>query len=381
MKIQAVTVADSISPQGHRLWSGLLTFPKYLLAEAKTHRIVSQDSNEVEIMLDVSLNAAKELSRNSASSRAIPTNRLLKMVGENPFIPMAWQKEHKGMQGTEYETNNMIIKGNIATWLNARDAALEAAGRLTVGSHVTKQLANRLLEPFLWTTVLVTATEWENFFELRCPQYTHKSKVYRSRKDVLAALEAEANPNYQIHLNANTIDWLKSNTGQAEIHMMALAEAIWDAQNESKPKQLKAGEWHILFQDKMTHEQFGACGLDYELPRNRIKVSTAMAARTSYTVVGDEKEVSYETLLGIHDKIVAAKPFHASPCEHCARAMSDEEYARNVKGVGFIRQERDMGLLNEITIMPEETYGWCRNFRGFIQYRHLIESNERNREI
>lgn len=131
MKIQAQIVADSLSPQGNRLTSLLLTFPKYLLAEAKTHRIISQDSNEVTIeQLDVSFNAAKELSRNSASSRAIPTNRLLKMIEEDPFIPIAWQREHKGMQGTEYFTNPTDISILKGEWLIAKGAAVIQAKKL-----------------------------------------------------------------------------------------------------------------------------------------------------------------------------------------------------------------------------------------------------------
>ena len=358
MKIQAITVADSISPQGHRLWSGLLTFPKYLLAEAKTHRIVSQDSNEIEIMLDVSLNAAKELSRNSASSRAIPTNRLLKMVEENPFIPIAWQKEHKGMQGYEYwtdeefgeETKMKVADALTNLWLKNRDEAyINASLIMKLGG--TKQMANRLLEPFLWTTVLVSGTEWENFFELRAPVYEFdipridKKEVFKSR--------IQAKEKYPVLRNFTELDWLKANKGQAEIHMMALAEAIWDAQNESKPRQLEAGEWHIPFEDKI-NPQIVSRYLNH--PCNPIiRISTAMAARTSYTVVGDEKQVSYETLLGIHDKLVSNVPRHSSPMEHCAQIPSTKEYNEAIKG---------------------KEKGWFYNLRGFKSYRFILENPE-----
>ena len=43
-----------------------------------------------------------------------------------------------------------------------------ARARELLDLKVHKQELNRLLEPFLWHTVVVTATEWQNFFELRC---------------------------------------------------------------------------------------------------------------------------------------------------------------------------------------------------------------------
>lgn len=108
------------------------------------------------------------------NSRAIPFEKMVKMVEEDPFIPIAWQKSHKGMQGNEYFTDSENIKGCVNEWLKARDYAVQQATVLNEDlgyGGVTKQLCNRLLEPFMWHTVLVTATEWENFFELRNPVY------------------------------------------------------------------------------------------------------------------------------------------------------------------------------------------------------------------
>src|SRR6185369_7117160 len=79
--IKAEIVADSINEKGNRITSFIVTFPRIILAEKNTHRVFS---------------------RNSASSRAIPFPKMVKSVRENPFIPIAWQKDHKGMQGTEY---------------------------------------------------------------------------------------------------------------------------------------------------------------------------------------------------------------------------------------------------------------------------------------
>ena len=221
--IQAKVIADSLSPQGHRLTTLEVVMPRYILAEFNTHRV---------------------LSKNSASSRAIPFNKMVKNVKENPFIPIAWQKDHKGMQGTEYfqsengDNSHKLIEG----WLAARDSAIQIAEGLH-NSDVTKQLCNRLLEPFMWHKVLVSGTEWENFFNLRCPQYKYdldknNIKYFRSKKDWLKEYASEFDGTDGIE-NHNNLFWLNLNKGQADIHMMFLAEAIYDAIKESAPRVLQ----------------------------------------------------------------------------------------------------------------------------------------------
>lgn len=384
MKIQAQVVADSLNPQGDRLTSLLVTFPRFILAELNTHRI---------------------LSKNSASSRAIPTHKLLKMVEENPFIPIAWQKEHKGMQGTEYFTAPLYINTQKGNWLKARDHAVVQATYMRE-SGVTKQLCNRLLEPFMWHTVLISGTEWENFFSLRCPQYfipdvddnpDLHNKLFKSKKDLINTLSKTTYGNYEGSIDQfksmDIVDQLIYNKGQAEIHMMALAEVMWDVMNESTPKQLQAGEWHIPFGDKISIGGIASAMSDYSKPLHEImsenyldylvKISTAMAARTSYTVVGDEKEVSYERLVSIHDKMAIQVPFHASPFEHCAKAMGNSEYLSFVKGElevdEFINEDdtkEGFTAFYEGQNCSNNSTGWCRNYRGFIQYRHILEQNK-----
>lgn len=150
-KIDAKIVADSINPQGDRITTFLLTYPRFIHSELMTHRMFS---------------------RNSASSRAIPFEKMVKMVIEDPFTPIMWQKDHKGMQGNEYLTDKMDVQRAEHRWLIARTNAIEQAKVLSEGVGVTKQLCNRILEPFMWHTVLLTATEFSNFFKLRCPEYT-----------------------------------------------------------------------------------------------------------------------------------------------------------------------------------------------------------------
>ena len=111
-KIEAKIVADSLSPQGHRITTFLLTYPRFIHSELMTHRMFS---------------------RNSASSRAIPFEKMVKMVEEDPFIPIAWQSKHFGMQGNNYITDEHNLKICIEDWLEARNNAIKSASDLSKG--------------------------------------------------------------------------------------------------------------------------------------------------------------------------------------------------------------------------------------------------------
>ena len=442
MKNKVYIVGHSLSPQGDELITVLATFPRIILSEINTHRM---------------------LSKNTSSSRAIPFEKMVEAVQNDPFIPFAWQKYHPGMQGSEYldETvkydlisfmdilNNTlsntedekerarlskrikektkIIKELLTPytllektlpewWLFARDKAVETASIMYV-FDVTKQLCNRLLEPFMWTTMLITGSKggWNNFFKLRCPQYAldvrNKSRqFFKSKKDFAnyVGKESDITKNGGTEEKAKEIffkynlktdlDWLKCNLGQAEIHIMDLAEKIYDAVNESNPKQLKAGEWHIPFYNKINIDSVGtnindeAYGLTLRMfleamPNLKsikgvpvdVKISTAMAARTSYTVVGDEKEVDYFKMIELHDRLLSQDPPHSSPLEHCARAMSDEDYYSFIKGKvnsGYIDESEHQIFLSKTSHnwgdYPE--LGWCNNLKGFIPYRYFIDN-------
>lgn len=346
--IKAEIVAHSKNIYGDELISVLATFPRIILAEVNTHRM---------------------LSKNTSSSRAIPFSKMVEAVEENPFIPIAWQKVHPGMQGFEYFDNTAAdIDSLKEQWLQARNAAVYQA-RILGNIGLTKQICNRLLEPFMWTTMLITGSKegWANFFDLRSPSYVFPLGAYNEH-EVIFKSRKEAKKEFPVLKNFTEFDWLKANKGQAEIHIMALAEAIYDAISESTANKLKAGEWHIPFLDIMnlgdpifyTHN---AKNPDKFINTDLlIKVSTAMAARTSYTIVGDEKKLDYKKMIELHDKLIIQKPLHASPMEHCARTMNEIEYTAarstgsSAKGIG------------------NAAYGWCRNFKGFIQYRHILEN-------
>ena len=410
--IKAEIVAHSISPQGEQLFSVLATFPRIILAEVNTHRM---------------------LSKNTASSRAIPFKKMVQSVKDNPFIPLAWQKDHPGMQGTEYldpntecslvefiatlyDTLNTYakdskeyeafaikirervelvetlliaykhkVKSIIGWWLFARDKVVEAATLLYV-LNVTKQLCNRLLETFMWTTMLITGPleqGWDNFFNLRCPNYQHQNgKIFKSWKDLVKdAFNTGGSRDWVDGLeNYSTIDRLKSNKGAAEIHMMALAECIWDAFNKSTPKQLKAGEWHIPFGDKITDDiikpfLFQNHETSSEKDEIKVKVSTAMGARTSYTIIGEEKDINIETLINLDNRLVNQNPPHSSPMEHCSRCMTEIERHQFVKGEIKATSKVEIDSITLHANGTHSAFGWCRNFRGFIPYRHIIETN------
>jgi len=370
-KISAEIIADSKDNRGHRITTFVLTFPRFILAELNTHRLFS---------------------RNSASSRAIPFEKMVKLVQEDPFVPIAYQENHKGMQGDSYlDPTTVAYLSASRTWLKARDYAVETAKLLNEPkmANVTKQLCNRLLEPFMWHKVILTATEFDNFFELRCPKYEHSTGFYKSKKDY----KNRGYEDYSIPFDteeATDLDWLSINKGQSEIHMMALAECMWDSLNESIPKELKEGEWHIPFGDELDsyklkelfrinpNERFAKGHFESHLTQAKLEIATARCARVSY--LNFEGKDDYEAHIKLYDSLLTSG--HFSPFEHCARVMTDKEYVSYTQTVhhkpGTPLTDVSCGvregqIINDFFMERQENYGWCRNFRGFIQLRELIK--------
>lgn len=337
-EIKVEIVADSINQQGDRLTSLVLTYPRIIHAEMLTHRMFS---------------------RNASSSRAVPVQKMIEAVKNNTFCPFEFQKAHKGMQGSEYFTDE-DKEDCIKLWLESAELALQQAEKMKE-KGITKQIINRILEPYQYYTVLITGSResWQNFFNLRCPDY----EGFKSRKEASKEFFEKGNIDTS---KWSDLDWLQLNKGHAEIHIMDLAEKIYDAMNESTPKQLSPNEWHIPMVDKIPFvgnltkniDENNTYWKDYD-EQNKVKISVALAARTSYTVVGDEKEVDYEKMIELHDRLISQDPPHSSPLEHCARAMSGAIYESFYKG--------QIGLGGEA--------GWCNNLKGFIPYRYMIDNN------
>jgi hypothetical protein len=342
-QISATIIADSINQFGDRLTSVVGEIPRMVLAEFNTHKMVV---------------------KNSASSRAIPFEKLLDRVRNDSFVPIRWMKEHKGMQGFEYfedgkdDEHIALLETN---WGSAAQMAMMQAKYLSENG-VTKQFCNRLLEPFLWHKVLASATEWQNFFSLR------------------------AEP-------------------AAEIHMQDFAYKFLEEYNNSKPVLLKPGEWHLPFGDNIDQnikDQLETiAGWDVESGKEDrllsiieiiLKIVTARCARTSYNNFDGDSDFLKD--IAMHDNNLA-KNGHWSPFEHPAKSMNESEYfahsiTKVVKkeyvdyNINDFNTKKSRILVNANftdNIVVEE-FGWCGNFRGFIPYRKtFFNENRRDKRV
>lgn len=264
MGTSARVLADSIGPNGVRLTSLEVTLPRIVLAELLTHRVFS---------------------RNSASSRAIPVERMIQKVLTDPFIPETWGANQKGMQAERNVDEGRAQEARLR-WLVARDHAVtEATKLLSLGIH--KQLANRLLEPFLWTTVLITATEWDNFFALR--------------------RHSDAQPEIQ-----------------------RVAGVMMEAREGSRPERKLEGEWHRPLSEDMEDLKFDGYTDDQI---NRIIVGRC--ARVSYNTHDGKKDPKAD--LALANRLLESG--HMSPFEHVARASLDMGWFGNFYGWNQLRKD------------------------------------------
>jgi len=133
-------LADSVNTSGNRMVTLEIEYPRFILAEVNTHRM---------------------LSKNSSSSRAIPKNATV-LTAE----PSEWGKNQPGMQAKE-EIEDKDSARDI--WFKARDSAIKFRDELAeLGVH--KQILNRITEPWMLMKTVISGTEWSNFLYLR----THK---------------------------------------------------------------------------------------------------------------------------------------------------------------------------------------------------------------
>lgn len=256
MRTTAHVVEDSIA-NGVRLTTIEVTFHRFVLAEFNTHRVFS---------------------RNSASSRAIPVKKQLERVTQFPAFPISWPREQPGMQGgTELEGQDLANAEELFAAIHRSITDLVSA---YVDSHpdpehrLHKSVLNRPLETFMWHTVVVTATEWENFFGLRC-----------------------------------------SPMAQPEIRVAA--EMMREAFNESIPTPRSVGQWHLPY---VTDEE----RLSVPGPLLR-QISVARCARVSSLHAGDVGD--YEKDYRLFETLTGAVPPHASPLEHVATPCDDTAHA------------------------------------------------------
>ena len=270
---QAEIIADSINLTGDRLTTFVLTYHRMIHSEFMTHRM---------------------LSKNSSSSRAIPVEKMIKLVESQEVFPLHWGKNQKGMSA-QTEVTEDEMKAASQVWQQARLDAIGHARRLVeIGIH--KQVINRLLEPFSTITVICSGTEYQNFFEQRC--------------------HPDAQPEIQV-----------------------LARKMKIAYESSQPKQLAVGEWHLpLIKQDDIDEISDANKL--------IKVAVGRCARVSYLNHDGIRSLGDDVQL--HDRLLTSKPAHLSPFEHVASVLPNSEKRANFTGFQSYRFEVERNN-NEIT--------------------------------
>lgn len=271
--MKAEILLDSINENGNRLTTFILEYPRFIHSEVLTHRVFS---------------------KNSASSRAIPFKKFVEQVRENPALPVFWGKNQAGMQATE----ELCDAGKYHAeeeWILARDSAIEHAENLdAIGVH--KQIINRILEPWFNIRVILSGTEFENFFALRA----HKD---------------------------------------AQPELQKLAYLMLDAYNKSQPKLLKGGEWHIPFGDRIDEnriiDEYGLVSAhsehqDEEITLAKMQIAVARVARVSYWNYDGKDD--YKADVELFKRLVGSNPKHLSPTEHVAEAQLNSQFCGNFKG-------------------------------------------------
>ncbi|UMO77404.1 FAD-dependent thymidylate synthase [Stenotrophomonas maltophilia phage vB_SmaM_Ps15] len=310
--ITAKVIADSVCHvrKTKRITTLELEYPRFIHSEFMTHRLFS---------------------RNAASSRAIPIAKAIRLILENTARPYHWGLNEPGMSASEecHERVTTVsraaklpaaLERNVA-WDVARDDAIyHAEAFARAGYH--KQIVNRLIEPFAMIKVVVTATEWGNFFNLRS--------------------HPDAQPEIKI-----------------------LADAIIDAMALSDPKELsEEGDWHVPYyaDGYWVPYEMDAAGdlrdINGHTAEEALAISSSCCAQVSYRVLDE----SLEKAVDIYNKLVTSKPVHASPFEHQATPIMEWDSSPNYWEEGVTHMDRKYNL-------------WSGNFMGWIQHRQLIPGN------
>jgi len=299
----AKIICDSVSPAGHRLTTFECVFPRIILAEVNTHKM---------------------LSKNSASSRAIPVEKMIARVLEDPYVPTHWGKNQRGMQA-EHDVEEAEALLAMLIWRKASTNAIESA-KLLLEQGIHKQITNRLLEPFNWHTALVTGTEWSNYFNLRDNKDAHPD--FRDLAHAMQELYEKGEP-----IKRGYQDWHTPLTWDEDLDVF---ESV-----ERNPSGKKI-DWDAL----------------------RCKVSVGRCARVSYLTHDGKRDPQADVELC--ERLLASG--HMSPFEHVARPMTEYELDlfKQPKiywdGVGWAYAGKE----------EDEYTHFLGNLNGFVQYRKMI---------
>jgi thymidylate synthase ThyX len=309
--IKVVPVLASMNTlTGTAVYTMLATYPRSIHAQLLTHRTKS---------------------KNSSSSRAIPTLTEIQNIKNNP-VQIMWSRNGKGMQGELIEDLNEIQELDELV-LDFRKAAFKFVKGLAdpKGHNVHKQNINRFLEPFANITVLISATEWDNF------------------------------------------DWLRID-GAAQHEIAVLAKELKECRENMVPMPIYAGEYHTPFVDRVRDEdgklRYYSMESHIELTlEGAIKVSSSCAAQTSYRRLDDSLEKADD----MEAKLKSGYKLHASPFEHvCTPIQLPMNELSRLPLAAFMQQ-----LPEGITHVSRDLSLWSGNFRNWIQYRHLMPNNDK----
>lgn len=278
--IGAKIICDSLAPCGRRLTTFELTYPRFIHSELLTHRVFS---------------------RNAASSRAIPIEKMIAAIEKDTAMPVWWGKNQAGMQADE-EIDDVSKKHALLAWLTARDNAITSARVMTLlGVH--KQIVNRLLEPFMYITTIVTATDYGNFFDLRDT-------------------------------------WKGPTPGQAQPEFATLASMMRAKYVHSEPNILAAGEWHTPYvntedlYDPTFVSRFNPVVASAPMGAGIQLISSARCARVSYLTHDGTRDYSKD--LELAAKLLPSR--HDSPFEHVAMALATDTRSGNFSGFQQFRK-------------------------------------------
>lgn len=318
----AKIICDSISPAGHRFTTFEVVYPRIVLAEVNTHR---------------------QLSRVSASSRAVPVEKMIRRVLEDPYVPTHWGKNQKGMRAEE-DVDAETAQKAVAVWLKIRDqVVLGVRELLELGIH--KQITNRWLETAQWHPTVISGTEFSNFFHLR---------------DHVAA-----HPDFR-----------------------DLAHAMRELYGKSEPKRLGYDDWHLPYIRRSDHAEAIEQGLAKSLDLTEVmcKVSVGRCARVSSLT--HEGKYDLPADVGLHDKMMVGG--HCSPYENVARPMTPDELeifkqkkmrwslvhkqwmwvgAEYGRKAGVVQPHNEEGYAGEYT-------HFLGNVQGWVQLRKMIPYEE-----
>jgi len=241
----AHVVLASRNPDGQEIVTYQLRYWRAIHSELMTHRVFS---------------------RNASSSRAIPVMKTIAQVWHDPAGPIHWGTNKPGMQAGDELSGWRLATAKFLWKFFGRVACCMAWTFAKIGLH--KQVANRVLEPWQYISVVLTATEFDNWRALR------------------------------IHPKA-----------MPEIHNLAVL--MENARSKTEFQQLYWGEWHIPY----IRSADGVCTL-----AQMLKISVARCARTSYNNHDGSKN-TYDENAKLHDDLITSRPAHASPAEHQAMAV------------------------------------------------------------